>query len=109
MSSVTGNLCNKCPKWLVKPNSSYSDYYRPQQSLAKVMFLQVSVILSTGGGVCLSACWDTTHPPGADIPLGADTPRADTLLPLEPGTPPGTKYTPPGLSTPPPRLSTPWD
>ena len=25
MSSVTGNLCNKCPKQLVKQNS-YSDY-----------------------------------------------------------------------------------
>ena len=27
MSSVIGNLCNKCPKWLVKQNSSYSDYF----------------------------------------------------------------------------------
>ena len=27
MSSVTGNLCNKCPKWLVEQNSSYSDYF----------------------------------------------------------------------------------
>ena len=27
MSSVTGNLCNKCPKQLVKQNSSYSDYF----------------------------------------------------------------------------------
>ena len=27
MSSVTGNLCNKCPKWLVKWNSSYIDYF----------------------------------------------------------------------------------
>ena len=35
------------------------------------------MILLTGGGVCLSACWDT-HPPGADTPLGADPPRADT-------------------------------
>ena len=31
--------------------------------VAKVMFLLVSVILSTGGGVCLSACWDTSPPP----------------------------------------------
>ena len=32
--------------------------------VAKVMFLLVSVILSTGeGGVCLSACWDTTPLP----------------------------------------------
>ena len=27
MSSVTGNLCNKCPKQLVEQNSSYSDYF----------------------------------------------------------------------------------
>ena len=27
MSTETGNLCNKCPKWLVKQNSSYSDYF----------------------------------------------------------------------------------
>ena len=27
MSSVIGNLCNKCPKWPVKHNSSCSDYF----------------------------------------------------------------------------------
>ena len=27
MSSVTGNLCNKCPKQLVEQNSSYNDYF----------------------------------------------------------------------------------
>ena len=27
MSSVAGNLCNKCLKWLVEQNSSYSDYF----------------------------------------------------------------------------------
>ena len=27
-----------------------------------------------GGGVCLSACWDT--PPGTDTPRGAETPRS---------------------------------
>ena len=62
-------------------------YYRPQRSWGKVMFLQASVILLTGG-VCLSACWDTTTTPplkqtpprraytphGADIPPGADPP-----------------------------------
>ena len=62
--------------------------------VAKVMFLLVSVILSTGGR-CLPQCMlgyppgaDTPqgrhHPPeqtsplGTDTPLGADTPRADT-------------------------------
>ena len=29
--------------------------YRPQTKFAKVMFLQVSVILSTGGGACVVA------------------------------------------------------
>ena len=33
--------------------------YRPQRSWGKVMFLHVSVILFTGGGVCPIACWDT--------------------------------------------------
>ena len=46
-----------------------------RNEVAKAMFLHVSVILSTGGRVCLSACWDTTtttpqnrHPPGAGTP-----------------------------------------
>ena len=34
-------------------------YYRPQRSWGKVIFSQASMILFTGG-VCLSACWDTT-------------------------------------------------
>ena len=29
MSSVTENLCNKCPNQLVEQNSSYSDYFNP--------------------------------------------------------------------------------
>ena len=92
--------------------------YWPQQSWAKAMFLQASVILSTGGGVCLSACWDATCHPGADPPRSrhppsrhppeqtppqSRPPRADTPpsrhTPLEQTPqrrhPPGTKYTPP--------------
>ena len=53
------------------------------------------MILFTGGGVCLSACWDTTHPPGADTPT---SPRADT--PLE-QTPPESRHSPLGADTPP--------
>ena len=34
-------------------------FYRPQPSWGKVIFSRASVILFTGGGVCLSACWDT--------------------------------------------------
>ena len=57
------------------------------------------------GGVCLSACWDTTppwsrhHPPGADTPQsrhpcsrhppGADPPWDQTILPEQ--TPPGNR------------------
>ena len=68
------------------------------------MFLQASVILSTGGreGVCLSACWDASpppprsrHPPGADTPQ-ADTPPRGQTPPPQPGTPPP----PPGPGTP---------
>ena len=42
--------------------------------------LQVCLILFTGRGVCLSACWGTTPqeqtPPGAITPHGADTPQS---------------------------------
>ena len=63
-----------------------------KRSCGKVMFLHLSVILSTGG-VCPSACWDThpswadtpprqtppgQTPPWADTPLGRHPPRADT-------------------------------
>ena len=72
------------------------------------MFLQASMILLTGGGgVCLSACWDTTTPQ-KQTPLGADTPgnrhlpEADTpwkQTPLGADTPP--EQTLPGADTPP--------
>ena len=80
--------------------------YRPQRSWAKVMFLQASVILSTGG-VCLSAWWDarppppgTRHPPGSRHPPGPDPPDQ---TPPRPGTPrsrPPTRAPPPGKQTP---------
>ena len=60
---------------------NFVNFYRPQRSCESYVF--TGVCLSTihvgvgGGGVCLSACWDTT-PPGADIPPGADPPGADT-------------------------------
>ena len=48
------------------------------------------------GGVCLSACWDTT-PPGPGTPLGAGTPPRTrhnpwTRHPPEAGTPPGAEH-----------------
>ena len=58
-----------------------------RNEVAKVMFLQACVC-PRGGGVCLSACWDTTsakadllrsRPPlGADTPQSRHPPRADT-------------------------------
>ena len=53
------------------------------------------------GGVCLSACWDTTTPPGANIPLGAD-------IPLE-QIPPGSRHSPPPRSRHPPGSRPPWE
>ena len=53
--------------------------YRPQRSWGKVMFLEASVILLTGG---------STSPP-----LGADIPPPSTHTPPPPGA-----DTPPGLS-----------
>ena len=81
--------------------------------VAKVMFLQVSVIHSvhSGEGVCLSACWDTITPlDQADIPLDhvdtpwdqagtppdqADPPPGPGRHPLGPGRHPQTRQAPP--------------
>ena len=60
--------------------------------MAKVIFLHLSVILFTGG-VCLSACWDATTPPG---PGRHPPPRTRQTPPPGPGRhPPQTRQTPP--------------
>ena len=41
--------------WIVTVTIHYIYLYRPQTKFAKVMFLQVSVILSTGGEACVAA------------------------------------------------------
>ena len=74
--------------------NSFKCFYRPQRSWAKVMFLQASVILSTGGGgVCLSAWWDPpwqqTPPPGLDPPPVQTPPRSRP--PPGADTPPGSR------------------
>ena len=51
-------------------------YYRPQRSCGKVMFLHLSVILSTGGGVSASV-HAGIHTPPWQTPSWADTPQAD--------------------------------
>ena len=79
--------------------------YRPQRSWAKVMFLQVCVILFTGGVSAsvhagIPPPWSRhpqeQTPPWEQTPPGADPPGADPpdQTPSEPSTPPGTKYTP---------------
>ena len=53
------------------------NFYRPQRSCGKVMFLHLSVILSTGG--CLADTPPGRHPPRADtLPPRADTPPPET-------------------------------
>ena len=77
--------------------------YRPQRSCEGYVF--TGVCLSTGGGGCLSACWDITpprsrHPPVADPP---PPPRSrhppEQTLPQE--------QTPPKADTPPEQTSPP--
>ena len=61
------------------------DFYRPQRSCGMVMFLHVSVILSTGGGVSGRPPGQTPPHPWADTLPWANTPppRADTLPPRD--------------------------
>ena len=128
--TISENL-QKSLHWLV--SASYEKFwvpywklnYRPQRSWAKVMFLQASVILSTGGctwsgpgGVYLA---DTPHdqvhhPPDQVHPPGLGTSPRDQVHPPGPGTPPWTRYTPqdqvhpPGPGTHPSGPGTPpWD
>ena len=76
--------------------------YRPQRSWAKVMFLQASIILLTGG--VSASVHAGIPPPGNHTPPGADTPPG----PDTPGIrhPPGTRHprdqTPPRADTHPP-------
>ena len=103
------------------PDAKAMAGYRPQRSWGKVMFLQVCVILFTGGGGEYLTRYpprgpgtpprDQVHPPGTRY-----TPR-DQVHP--PGTrytppwdqvhPPRTRYTPPGPGTPPRTRYTPRD
>ena len=87
------------------------DFYRPQRSWAKVMFLQASVILSTEGVSASVHAW-IPHPPGAGTlweqtpprgkhPLGADTPGSR---------PPGSRHPPEQTPLPhPPGSRPPWE
>ena len=48
--------------------------YHLQWSWGKVMFLHVWLSFCSQGGVCLSACWDTTHPPQEQTPSSPPPP-----------------------------------
>ena len=68
----------------------------PATKLGKVMFLQASVILLTGG-VCLSACWDTILPPPGSRPPrsrppGTRHPLPGSRPPLGADPPPGAEH-----------------
>ena len=67
--------------------SGMHSYYRPQRSWGKVLFLQVCVILFTGGtppGTRYTPR-DQVHPPGPGIPPQDQVPPGQ-------GTPPGAEH-----------------
>ena len=72
------------------------------------MFSQVCVILFTGGGVCLSACWDTTPPQSR--PSGSRHPPNSRHPPRNRHDPPQSRHpweqTPPGSRHPPQQTPT---
>ena len=97
-------------------------YYRPQRSWGKVMFLQVCVILFTGGEYLTRyTLLDQVPPRTRYIPPRPGTPPPGQGTPPGPGTPPWTmynprtRYTPPGQGTPPrtryppDQVQPPWD
>ena len=104
--------------WIL--HHTHAHFYRPQRSCGQGYIFAPVCHSVNRGGVCLSACWDTTRPPRADTPLGAATPpsrhpleqtppRAD--IPLRADTPPEkthpwSRHTPPE-QTPPPGADTP--
>ena len=77
--------------------------------LRRLCFYTCLSFCSQGGGVCLSACWDTT-PTGPGTPLGADTPwtrHPQSRHPPGADTPPGAGTLP--RSRHPQEADTPWD
>ena len=66
----------------------YCDFYRPQRSCGQGNIFTPVCHSVHGGGVCLSACWDTTPPPS----------RPPEQSP--PPSRPPSEQTPPGKQTP---------
>ena len=85
---------------LLQYKNIYFNFYRPQRSCGQGnIFTPVCHSFCSQGGVCLSACWDTTtpHPPGADPP-GSRPPWEQTPPHPRDQNPPGPD--PPGADTP---------
>ena len=78
---------------------SYKNNYHPQRSWGKVMFLQASVILLTGGEGGYSPP-EQTPPPGADTPPGSSRHPLRSKPPQSRHPPPGAADTPLGADTP---------
>ena len=93
--------------WEVNIYLFYWTYYRPQRSCGQGNVF-TGVCLSTGGGVCLSACWDARPPPGTRQTPHPSTPGTrQTHPPLDQPDTPRTRQTPPPQDqadpTPPPQ------
>ena len=50
--TVAGNLCNKCPKWLLEQKSSYSDYFNAISGLYRTAEPQEALWHKGGNGRC---------------------------------------------------------
>ena len=109
MNSATKNQQSKGIYWVtsrehfIHPTTNSSDqlehrttfcHYRPQRSWGKVMFLQASVILSTGGEYLTRYTPQTRYTPPVQV-------HPPDQVPPRPGTTPQTRYTPLGPGTPP--------
>ena len=81
---LTSRLCRECQMGGSPHKTTTFHFYRPQRSWDKVMFLQASVILSTGGEY-----------------LTRFTPQNQVHPPTWTRYPPRTRYTPSGPGTPP--------
>ena len=65
-------------------SKSFHFFTGRNEVVAKVIFLHLFVILFTGGGFCLNACWDTTPPDQADPPSPDQMPPPDQADPPPP-------------------------
>ena len=85
-----------------KTSFDVSRFYRPQRSCEGYVFTPVCQSFCSRGGVCLSACWDTTPPrtrhPRCRHPPEQTPPR--TRHPPRSRHPPGTRHHHPGAGTP---------